>query len=102
VARALLAAVGSAGTFNISAGVETHVSGIFDALQEAAGTDVEPLLMPLRPGELERSCMDPTLAGAQTHWRAEIDLRTGLRQTYHALVEEFESALEPGTPSEAR
>lgn len=102
VARALLSAIGSAGTFNISAGIETDVWGIFNALQEAAGTALEPLLVPLRQGELERSCMDPTLAGERLGWRAEIDLRRGLGQTYHALVEEFHSKLERDARSEAR
>jgi UDP-glucose 4-epimerase len=102
VARALLAAVGSAGTFNISSGVETDVWGIFNALQEAAGTALHPTLMPLRSGELERSCMDPTLAVEKLGWRAEIDLRTGLHRTYHALVEEFESEREREAPPKAR
>lgn len=98
VARALLAAAGTAGTFNISTGHETDVSRILDVLQETVGTALRPELVPLRPGELERSCMDPGRANRQLGWRAEIDLQEGLSRTYHALVEEFGSA----TPSDAR
>jgi UDP-glucose 4-epimerase len=92
VARALIAAASAPGTFNISTGVETPVSRIFDVLQDEAGTALQPLVAPLRAGELERSCLDPSRAGRELHWRAEIGLEDGLRSTFHALVEEFESA----------
>jgi UDP-glucose 4-epimerase len=98
VARALLAAFDKGGTFNISTGVETDVMQIFDGVQEAAGTSLQPQLVALRPGELERSCMDPTCAREQLGWRAGIGLREGLKNSYRALVEEFESE----TASDAR
>jgi UDP-glucose 4-epimerase len=91
VARALIAAASAPGTFNISTGVETPVSRIFDVLRDEAGTALQPLAAPLRAGELERSCLDPTRAERELHWRAEIGLEDGLRSTFHALVEEFES-----------
>jgi UDP-glucose 4-epimerase len=92
VVRALLAASGRAGVFNIATGVETDVKTVFDTLQAAAGTSLEPALAPLRPGELERSCMDPGRAHAELGWRAEIDLSTGLVDSYRQLVAEFEAA----------
>ena len=91
VARALIAAASAQGTFNISTGVETPVSEIFDVLQREARTTVRPENAPLRPGELERSCLDPSRAGRELQWRAEIGLEEGLARTFHALVEEFES-----------
>jgi nucleoside-diphosphate-sugar epimerase len=51
---------------------------------------VEPELAPLRPGELERSCMDPSKARRELGWEAEIPFQEGLRETYHALVRAFE------------
>jgi UDP-glucose 4-epimerase len=90
VARALLAACGAGGTFNVSTGVETDVTTIFNMLQDAAGRRVQPQLEPLRPGELERSCMDPSRIREQLSWEAEISLADGLRQTYRALCSEFE------------
>jgi UDP-glucose 4-epimerase len=97
VARALIAANGEGGTFNVSTGIETPVSEIFDHLQEIAGTSVEPELCPLRPGELERSCMSPQHARERLNWQAEHELSSGLRETYEALVEGFESQARSAT-----
>jgi UDP-glucose 4-epimerase len=90
VARALIAAVGKGGIFNVSTGVETAVSSVFELLRAAAGVPVEGELAPLRAGELERSCMDPSRAREQLGWEPAIRLEDGLAATYHALIEEFE------------
>jgi UDP-glucose 4-epimerase len=96
VARALLAGVGIPGTFNISTGTETHVAELFAVIQNAAGTALEPELAPMRPGELARSCLDPSRAARELGWRAEVELREGLEQTYRALLAQFEAdALSP-------
>jgi UDP-glucose 4-epimerase len=92
VARALLAAVDRPGVFNISTGVETPVSRIFELLRAAANAIIDGQLAPLRTGELQRSCMDPSRAGELLGWHAETALDEGLAATYHALVEEFERA----------
>jgi UDP-glucose 4-epimerase len=91
VARALIAAAGRGGTFNVSTGIETDVATLLAALQRIAGTSIVPEEAPLRPGELERSCLDPTRAHTQLHWRAEIGIEEGLKSTYQALTEGFES-----------
>ena len=91
VARALLAALGKGGTFNISTGVETDVKQIFDRIREVAGTSLQPQLAELRPGELARSCMDPARAHQELGWQATISLREGLQDTYRALVRHFEA-----------
>ena len=98
VSRALLAATGKAGVFNVSTGVETAVSALFELLREASQATVEGQLAPLRAGELERSCLDPGRAREQLGWRAEIELADGLAETYQALVREFdpEASLEAG------
>ncbi|HEX5175180.1 MAG TPA: NAD-dependent epimerase/dehydratase family protein [Gaiellaceae bacterium] len=90
VARALLAALGHGGVFNISTGVETPVSRLYELLRAAAGSNVEGELAPLREGELERSCIDPSRAREQLDWQAEIGLEEGLAATYRAMVEDFE------------
>jgi UDP-glucose 4-epimerase len=92
VVSALLAAVGKAGTFNIATGVETDVMRVWSELKEVAGSDLQPELADLRPGELQRSCLDASLAERELGWRAEVPIREGLRMTYEALVEEFERA----------
>lgn len=90
VAQALLAALGQAGIFNVSTGIETPVSSIFEHLRSAAKGTLEGQLAPLRAGELQRSCLDPSLAHQQLGWQASIALADGLAETYHALVAEFE------------
>jgi UDP-glucose 4-epimerase len=91
VAEAMLRATDSRGTFNIATGVETAVSDLFSILEAAAGRSVEPELLPLREGELERSCLDTSLAAQILGWRARIDLNEGLKRTYHELVADFEA-----------
>ena len=92
VARAMLLAAGRGGTYNVCTGVETSVSDLFELLQRAAGTGVQPELDALREGELERSLMDPGLAERELSFRAEIPLADGAKQTYDALVSGQSSA----------
>jgi UDP-glucose 4-epimerase len=92
VVAALQAASGTAGTFNVATGVETDVMSVWRTLAAASGVDLEPILAPLRAGELERSCMDPSRAREELGWVAQIPLDEGLRESYRALVEEFEAA----------
>ncbi len=89
VARALLAARGKAGVFNVSTGVETTVSSLFELLRAAADSTVEGELAPLRAGELERSCIDPGRARQQLGWEARVGVEEGLATTYRALTAEF-------------
>jgi UDP-glucose 4-epimerase len=89
VVAALRAACGVAGTFNVATGVETDVMTLWNILLEASGANVEPILAPLREGELQRSCIDPSLARRELGWEARIPLEQGLRDTYEALVAEF-------------
>jgi len=89
VVRALMAADGTAGVFNIATGVETDVRAIYDLLVEASGASIEPRLAPLRPGELERSCLDPRRARSELGWFAEVPVDRGVRETYAPLVQHF-------------
>jgi UDP-glucose 4-epimerase len=91
VVKALLAAAGKAGTFNIATGMETDVMTIWSELRKVAGSDLEPELVDLRPGELQRSRLDASLAERELGWRAQVPIAEGLRKTYEALIEEFES-----------
>ncbi len=90
VVNALLAASGRPGTYNIATGVETDVTTVWSELRKIAGSQVEPELADLRPGELKRSCLDAGLAERKLGWRAEVAIADGLALTYNALVEEFE------------
>ncbi len=93
VVTALIAANGTRGTYNVATGVETDVMTLWSVLKQAAGSDVEPTLADLRPGELKRSCLDTTRALRELGWRATVEIGDGLRRTYAALVEEFERAV---------
>ncbi len=90
VVRALLAASGKRGTYNIATGVETDVQGIWDGLRAAAGSDLEAELAELRPGELQHSRLDASRAARELGWQPEMPIADGLAQTYRALVEEFQ------------
>jgi UDP-glucose 4-epimerase len=89
VVRALLAASGRRGTFNIATGVETDVTTVWNALRETAGSELEPELADLRPGELQHSRLDVSRAERELGWRAEVPIAEGLRRTYAALVAGF-------------
>jgi UDP-glucose 4-epimerase len=98
VVRALRAAAGRSGTYNIATGVETDVMGVWEGLREAArradsataAVQAEPELADLRPGELQHSCLDIGLAERELGWRPEVPIAKGLELTYNALVEEFQ------------
>jgi UDP-glucose 4-epimerase len=90
VVRALLAATGKRGTFNIATGVETDVMTVWNVLRETAGSDIEPELAELRPGELQHSRLDISRAARELGWQPEVPIAEGLRRTYAALVEELE------------
>jgi UDP-glucose 4-epimerase len=84
VTRAFLLAANNEhpGTFNIGWGRETSVLELLDVLQRAAGTNVEPQLEPLRPGELDRSAIDSGAAAEAFGWRPEISLEDGVAETF--------------------
>jgi UDP-glucose 4-epimerase len=67
------------GALNLASGVETSVR----ELAEALGVPHE--VAPGRPGEIERSCLDPGAAAEQLGWRAVVPLTGGLRRTLGAI-----------------
>jgi UDP-glucose 4-epimerase len=91
VVRALIAVRGRTGTFNVATSVETDVATLWRQLQRISGSEIEPELADLRPGELQRSRLDVSLAERELGWRAEVGIEEGLRLTYEALVAEFEA-----------
>ena len=74
VVGALIAASESdaAGAYNVGTGIETSVL----ELAAAVGLDVEHA--PERPGEVQRSCLDPSRLEQVLGWRAEVALAEGL------------------------
>jgi UDP-glucose 4-epimerase len=89
VVAALRAAAGRAGVFNVATGRETSVAQVLDLIAAAAGVEVEPELQPLRPGELNRSCLDTARAARELGWTAGVPVEEGIPATYRELVEEL-------------
>ncbi len=88
VVSAALAAAGSSatGAINIGTGKETNVLELVEALSELSGRDdFEPELAPARTGEVQAISVDPTRAENELSWRAEMDLREGLRVTLDSI-----------------
>ena len=83
VARATVAAgTNDGGSYNVGTGRETSVVELFDLCQRVAGTELEAQFVPARPGELQRSVLDPSRAVDELGWRPEHSLEDGLRETY--------------------
>ncbi len=68
--------------FNVGTGVETSVVELARTILNAAGADVPIEHVDARPGELQRSAIDPGKLEAQWSWRPEVDLAEGLQRTY--------------------
>jgi UDP-glucose 4-epimerase len=91
VVAALRRALGTRGTFNVATGVETSVKHVYSILERASGRDTQPDLLPLRPGELTASCLDPARARETLGWHAAVGIDEGIEDTYRALVADFEA-----------
>ncbi|MGN6378377.1 MAG: NAD-dependent epimerase/dehydratase family protein, partial [Gaiellales bacterium] len=88
VVTANLAAIAYRGprrVFNIGTGRETDVLELLAACQKAAGTSITPEHRPARLGELQRSCLDCTLAGSELGWRSDVTMDEGLAQTLASI-----------------
>jgi len=84
VVRAMLLAFDheGGGVYNVGAGTETSVLELYDAIQQVSGIRREPEFAPARLGELQRSVLDPSLAGRELGWRTERALLDGLAETW--------------------
>ncbi len=62
---------------NIGTGKEVSVNQLFAEMASQAGVELEPGFEPPRPGELRRSCLDPSRAGIQLGWSSWTELGPG-------------------------
>jgi UDP-glucose 4-epimerase len=69
------------GEYNIGTGRASSVLDIIEALEPYADDDFAPEFADARTGEIERSCLDVTLAREELGWSSETDLTGGLRDT---------------------
>jgi UDP-glucose 4-epimerase len=82
VAATLAAAEHDGGVFNVGTGVETSVLDLYGRIQRAAGSDREPEFAEPRPGELQRSVLDPSLVQRELGWQPQHSLDAGLAETW--------------------
>ena len=71
--------------FNIGTERETNVVDLLAACQRAAGTEAAAEHKPARLGELDRSCLDCSLARGELGWSPATSLDDGLRATLASL-----------------
>jgi UDP-glucose 4-epimerase len=83
VAAALSAAeYAGGGVFNVGTGTETSVLELYERIQTVAGIAREPELADARPGELQRSVLDPGRALLELGWEPRHTLDDGLAATW--------------------
>jgi UDP-glucose 4-epimerase len=66
---------------NVGTGTETTVNELFATMARLTGFDGPADYAPARPGELQRSALDPALAGAELGWKPLHSLEDGLDRT---------------------
>jgi UDP-glucose 4-epimerase len=69
------------GTYNVGTGRETSVMELVRELQAAAGTELEPEMLPARPGDLMHSLLEIGLAERALGWRPRVGVAEGLAET---------------------
>jgi UDP-glucose 4-epimerase len=82
VAATLAAAGHPGGVFNVGTGVETSVLDLYERIQRAAELERPAEHADPRPGELQRSVLDPSRAGRELGWKPGRSLDEGLAATW--------------------
>ena len=83
VAQANLAALtgGNDIVLNVSSGEGVSVNAIFEELKKHLNFAEEPILKPLRPGEIENTYLSNDRVRNALNWKPKISLSEGLRRT---------------------
>ena len=66
---------------NIGTGVETSDQDIFDAIARALGYSSSPIYTSVRPGEIQRICLDWSKAEQELGWSPKTTLKDGIAKT---------------------
>jgi len=82
VAASLAAAEHGGGVLNVGSGVETSVLDLYERIQRVAGVTREAEFAEARPGELQRSVLDPSRARTELGWEPQHSLDEGLAETW--------------------
>jgi UDP-glucose 4-epimerase len=70
---------------NIGTGKETSVCELYKLVAAAAGSSLSPVCAPARPGEVERSALDPSRAALHLGWKPWTDIGDGVRAVVEHL-----------------
>lgn len=68
-------------SYNLGLGREVSDRQIFEQVRKAVGATVEPILASKRPGEIDRICLDASLAKAELGWEPTVSLEEGMART---------------------
>ena len=68
-------------SYNVGLGREVSDRQIFELVRRTVGATVEPILASKRPGEIDRICLDASLAKAELGWEPTISLEEGISRT---------------------
>jgi UDP-glucose 4-epimerase len=77
---------------NLGSGKGTSVREIFDELKRVIGFEGEPVLEPLRPGEIQKTYITGDKARELLGWKPEVDLAEGLKRTLEHVRSQVASA----------
>jgi UDP-glucose 4-epimerase len=92
VARANLLALsrGDGEAYCIAHGQGTSVNALYNGLVEEVGHRVPIIKAPRRPGDIYLTYFDCSKAQGELGWKAEVDLKTGLKLTVNSFRETLE------------
>ena len=83
---------GDGGVFNIGTGALTSIEEVYATVREAVGgskgepVERAPEYSPLRPGEVDKICLDSSLAREVLGWTPQMEFGAGVRQTVEWLA----------------
>jgi UDP-glucose 4-epimerase len=86
VRSVLLAGEHRGGVYNVGTGVETSIAELHGICERAVGVSAPPRFDPPRPGDAQRSVLDPSRAARELGFTASIGLADGIAGTVSALA----------------
>ena len=70
---------------NIGTGIETSVNDLVTAIKDEFDSNIEPIYLAAREGELQRSVLNNSKAKEELNWKPEVSLSDGIKQVVNWL-----------------
>lgn len=80
----------SGGAYNLGRGIEVSDLEVFESVQEAVGSDIQPIFTEVRPGEVEHMALNATKAEEELGWRWKVDMIGGVATTVESYRRQIE------------